>query len=175
MKSRPFGAFIVRRDLNARERGIVMTSNRPYLIRAVYDWLIDNNKEPRLLVNALADQVEVPQQFVTDGRIVLNIAPHAVRNLSLDNDMIAFSARFAGVSTEVFIPPAAVLGIYSHDNGIGMLFPEDMEESAADSATDSNDYVDDTDDLDLDEQNVEKPSPIEPSPKGGKPRLTVVK
>ena len=104
-----------------------MTSNRPYLIRAIYQWLVDNNQTPYLLVDAEHDQVLVPRDFVRDGRIVLNINPGAVTNLELGNDWISFSARFSGVAEEVVLPPAAVLGVYAKENGRGMLFHQDEE------------------------------------------------
>lgn len=102
-----------------------MTSNRPYLIRALYEWLLDNNLTPHLLVDTSQDDVEVPEQFVEDDRIVLNINPSAVINLQMTNDLISFNARFGGRETDVMFPPHAVLGIYARENGRGMLFPED--------------------------------------------------
>ena len=102
-----------------------MTSNRPYLIRALYDWIVDNRMTPHLLVDANADDVVVPQQFVQDGRIVLNISPDAVRGLEMANDVITFNARFGGMPMDVFVPPSTVLGIYAKENGRGMLFPEE--------------------------------------------------
>ena len=101
-----------------------MTSNRPYLIRALYQWLLDNDLTPHLLVNAEVEEVVVPGQFVDNGRIVLNIGPDAVRGLDLGNERILFNARFGGSAMDVLIPPKAVLGIYARENGRGMLFPE---------------------------------------------------
>lgn len=102
-----------------------MTSNRPYLVRAVYEWLVDNQQTPLLLVDADAEQVVVPSQYVQDGRIVLNIGPGAVHGLVIGNEMIYFSARFSGQPMNLQLPPKAVLGIYSRENGRGMLFAED--------------------------------------------------
>ena len=104
-----------------------MTTNRPYLIRALYDWIVDNRMTPHLLVDANAENVVVPQQFVQDGRIVLNISPDAVRGLEMANDMIGFNARFGGMPMDVFVPPGTVLGIYAKENGRGMLFPEEEQ------------------------------------------------
>lgn len=103
-----------------------MTSSRPYMVRAIYDWVLDNDCTPYLLVNALYEGVEVPQQYVDDGKIVLNIAPQAVAGLQIENDMLSFSGRFSGVARDVFVPMSAVLGIYARENGQGMLF--DAEE-----------------------------------------------
>lgn len=102
-----------------------ITSNRPYLIRALYEWLVDNGLTPHLLVDAEEEGAEIPRQYVEDGRIVLNIAPSAVRGLELDNEFISFSARFSGTPTDVLVPVSAVLGIYARENGHGMLFPQD--------------------------------------------------
>lgn len=103
----------------------MMTSNRPYLIRALYEWLVDNDLTPHLLVDAGKEDVIVPVQFVEEGRIVLNVTPTAVRGLQLGNDYITFNARFAGTPMDVVVPPEAVLGIYARENGHGMLFPEE--------------------------------------------------
>lgn len=102
-----------------------MISRRPYLIRAIYDWVLDNRLTPHMLVAADAPGVRVPGQFVTeDGRITVNVSPSAVRDLTLDNDLIRFSARFSGQPFEVEIPPGAVLALYARENGQGMLFGE---------------------------------------------------
>lgn len=103
-------------------RDITMTSNKPYFIRAIFDWIVDNELTPYLLVNAEYQGVEVPQEFVNGGQIVLNISPKACRGLHLDNDRILFTARFSGQTTQIFLPPAAVLAIYAKENGRGMEF-----------------------------------------------------
>lgn len=102
-----------------------MTSNRPYLVRALYEWLIDNDLTPYLLVDAMREGVQVPDDYIEDGRIVLNIGLGAVRDLSLGNDLVSFSARFGGKAFNIFVPPEAVLGVYSKENGKGMLFPDE--------------------------------------------------
>lgn len=101
-----------------------MLSTQPYLIRAIYEWILDNEFTPYLLVNAKNDYVQVPRQFVEDGKIVLNISPRAVNDLELSNDHIHFNARFDGRSMEVGIPVVAVLAIYAKENGQGMVFDE---------------------------------------------------
>ncbi|MEQ8800214.1 MAG: ClpXP protease specificity-enhancing factor [Salinisphaeraceae bacterium] len=102
-----------------------VTSRRPYLIRAIYDWVLDNGLTPHLLVAADAVGVEVPGEFVTeDSRITINVSPTAVRNLELGNDWIHFSARFSGRPFQVNVPPGAVLALYARENGEGMLFGE---------------------------------------------------
>ncbi|MCP4287986.1 MAG: ClpXP protease specificity-enhancing factor [Gammaproteobacteria bacterium] len=118
----------------------MLSSNRPYLIRALYEWLLDNSLTPHLLVDAGADDVVVPSQYVEDGRIVLNIAPGAVRQLELGNKLISFSARFDGSPMAVMVPPSAVLGIYAKENRQGMLFLE--QESGGEGDTPPDDGTD---------------------------------
>ena len=102
-----------------------MTSSRPYLIRALHEWVLDNDMTPYLLVDATQEGVDVPRQSVQDGKIVLNISPQAVQGLLLSNERVEFSARFGGVSSHVSVPTAAVLAIYARENGRGMVFAEE--------------------------------------------------
>ena len=88
-----------------------LTSHRPYLLRALYEWISDNGMTPHLLVDATRPGVRVPAHTVNDGKVVLNIAARAVAHLSMDNDAVAFTARFAGVSHAVIVPVSAVLAI----------------------------------------------------------------
>lgn len=104
-----------------------MTPSRPYLVRAIYEWLNDNGLTPHVLIDAARPGVQVPTAFVKDGRIVLNIAPGAVRDLFIRNDAVTFSARFGGVPMQVLAPMAAVLAIYARENGQGMFFDEDED------------------------------------------------
>ena len=100
-----------------------MTSSRSYMIRALYDWIVDNECTPYLLVDAHAAGVEVPQQFVNkDGQIVLNISPSAVIGLLIQQECVSFNARFSGIPTDIYVPCAAVLGVYARENGQGMIF-----------------------------------------------------
>jgi stringent starvation protein B len=103
-----------------------MTSHRPYLLRALYEWIADNGLTPHLLVDATKPGVRVPTHAVKDGRIVLNIAERAVAHLQMDNDDVRFSARFGGVSHAVIVPIDAVLAIYARENGQGMELPPDI-------------------------------------------------
>jgi stringent starvation protein B len=102
-----------------------MTPQKPYLIRAIYEWINDNQMTPYVLVNTEFEGVQVPEEYINDGKIVLNIAPDAVRNFHADNDWISFSARFSGKAMELFIPIIAVQAIYSKENNEGMFFPDD--------------------------------------------------
>lgn len=106
-----------------------MTTHRPYLVRALNEWILDNNCTPYILVNAYEKGVEVPQNYVKDGQIVLNISPIAVQGLVITNAGIEFNGRFGGIPTHVYVPTSAVLGIYAKENGQGMIFDrEDMPE-----------------------------------------------
>lgn len=114
-----------------------MVSSRPYLIRAIYDWIVDSDLTPYILVNAEADNVTVPTEFIQEGRIILNVGPSAVRGLELNNDWVMFSARFNGSSMDVSLPPLAVLAIYAKENGRGMVFNEDELEEGDDTPPDA--------------------------------------
>lgn len=130
-----------------------MTSTRPYLIRALYDWIIDNDFTPHLLVDAEQDGVAVPVEHVHEGRIVLNINPSAVQGLELGNDWIQFNARFGGQARNVRLPITAVMAIYARENGQGMAFGSEPGDGG------------------------ETPPPGPPEPKGSskKPNLKIVK
>lgn len=100
---------------------------RPYLLRAYYDWLVDNSFTPYLVVDATYLGVNVPVEYVKDGQIVLNLSSNATGNLQLTNDFIQFNARFKGVSRELYIPMGAALAIYARENGDGVMFePEEI-------------------------------------------------
>ncbi|MFW5425702.1 MAG: ClpXP protease specificity-enhancing factor [Methylophagaceae bacterium] len=129
-----------------------MTPQKPYLIRAIYQWLLDNQNTPYLLVNTTFDGVQVPLEYINDDKIILNVEPGAVNNFHADNEWISFSARFSGKPMELFIPIVAVLAIYGKENNEGMFFTE--------------------------EESLPSPSmpPSEPSPpKKSKPGLKIVK
>lgn len=114
------------------EESNAMTSHRPYLLRALYEWIADNGMTPHLLVDATRPHVQVPVHAVKDGRIVLNVAERAVAGLQMSNDVIRFSARFGGVSHAVSVPVSAVLAIYARETGQGMALPEDTLADASD-------------------------------------------
>lgn len=99
-----------------------ITPTRPYMVRAIYQWIEDNDLTPYLMVDATAENVQIPVGHVQDGRIVLNIASRATGNMSMENDYVHFSARFGGVSQEIWVPVKAILGIYAKENSQGMFF-----------------------------------------------------
>jgi stringent starvation protein B len=102
-----------------------MTSNRPYLLRALYEWISDNGLTPYILVDATHAGVRVPPGAAKDGKVVLNIASRAVTQFEISNDRIHFLARFGGVSQAVDVPMTGVLAIYAQENGQGMMFSAD--------------------------------------------------
>lgn len=110
-------------------------STKPYLIRALYDWCVDNGFTPYLSV-AVDGQTKVPAAFVKDGQITLNISVDATQNLSLGNEEIEFAARFGGVATNIAVPVSRVLAVYARENGVGMGFPvgDESEENGTDDA-----------------------------------------
>jgi len=112
-----------------------MTTSRPYLVRAINEWILDNEMTPHLLVDIEGDGVDVPAQQGQNGKIVLNISPAAVEGLNLGNDAVSFRARFGGIATEVYVPVDAVLAIYAKENGRGMVFSDDGEEPEPDSGS----------------------------------------
>ncbi len=99
-----------------------MTPSRPYIMRALYEWIVDNDCTPYLLVDARRPGVEVPAQYVKDGQIVLNVSPTAVIELLIGNEWISFNGRFGGTPTDILLPVSAVIGIYARENGQGMVF-----------------------------------------------------
>ncbi|MGB6976800.1 MAG: ClpXP protease specificity-enhancing factor [Gammaproteobacteria bacterium] len=106
-----------------------MTSIRPYLIRAIYEWILDNNFTPQITVDALLPGVQVPEKYVEEGKIVLNISPQAVNKLLINNEIVEFDARFSGVVWHINVPIAGVIAIYARENGRGMIFTEqDLDE-----------------------------------------------
>ncbi|ALB61362.1 ClpXP protease specificity-enhancing factor / Stringent starvation protein B [Cronobacter condimenti 1330] len=158
-----------------------LSPRRPYLLRAFYEWLLDNQLTPHLVVDVTLPGVLVPLEYARDGQIVLNIAPRAVGNLELANDEVRFNARFGGVPRQVTVPLGAVLAIYARENGAGTMFePEAAYDEEMASLNDENnaeepetvmsvidgDKPDHTDDTDPDD---------EPPPRGGRPALRVVK
>lgn len=112
-----------------------MLSSRPYLARGLYEWLLDNELTPYVVVDAEREGVKVPQQFIQNGQIVLNIAPTAVRELNMANDFLTFDARFGGHPMQVVVPFDALIAIYGRENGVGMVFGHEPVMPGHDEAT----------------------------------------
>jgi stringent starvation protein B len=102
------------------------TSRRPYLLRALHEWMTDNRLTPHVVVDADVEGVVVPKPFVKDGKIILNIDYEATAQLHLGNDVVQFSARFSGAPFEIYLPINAIMGIYARETGQGMIF-EDID------------------------------------------------
>ncbi|WP_100752107.1 ClpXP protease specificity-enhancing factor [Vibrio salilacus] len=154
-----------------------MTPRRPYMLRAFYEWLVDNDLTPHLVVDAEMSGVRVPVEFVQDGQIILNIAPRAVGNLELGNEAVTFSARFSGRPHSVIVPLYAVQAIYARENGAGTMFePEEAymdeyQEPGIEEVTEESQPLSvATDNDELDASSDEQP----PRPKG-RPSLRVIK
>jgi stringent starvation protein B len=132
-------------------------SRRPYLLRAMHEWISDSDQTPHIVVDASMAGVEVPRQYVQGGKIILNVSTNATSNLNLGNDFVRFRARFGAATHDVVVPIGAVLGIYARETGQGMIFSE------------------------ADAPPPQPPSPTNESPLGGgevkraKPTLKVVK
>src|SRR5512147_1858161 len=117
--------------------GPPMKPRRPYLLRAIHEWISDSLCTPHIVVDATMAGVEVPRQYVKDGKIVLNVSWNATANLRLGNDEVSFSGRFGGVSLSVRAPIAAVLAIYARETGQGMIFADDDAGEPSTAATDA--------------------------------------
>jgi stringent starvation protein B len=104
-----------------------MSSSRPYLLRALYDWVLTNNCTPYISVNAFFSEVEVPQDYVREGIIILNISPQAIEDLTLGDVAVSFEGRFGGMSSSVYVPIGAIISIYAKENGKGMVFEMETE------------------------------------------------
>jgi stringent starvation protein B len=114
-----------------------MLSSKSYLFRALFEWILDSQCTPHVVVNALFPGVAVPQQHVKNGQIVLNVSPGAVRDYVMDHQAVAFNARFGGVPTNIHLPMGAILGIYARENGQGMMFePEALPDPLPPDPTD---------------------------------------
>lgn len=139
-------------------------SQQPYFLRALYEWCVDSGHTPYLTVR-VDKQTRVPQAYVKDGQIVLNVGPSAVRNIHMDNEWVTFSARFGGMSHSIEVPVGNVVAIYARETGDGMAFENlaqgtEPEDTASDAAQDSG------------QQNDQGAAP---QPPRGKPQLKVVK
>lgn len=152
-----------------------MTPRRPYMLRAFYEWLVDNDLTPHLVVSATLPGVRVPEEFIQDGQIILNVAPRAVGNLELGNEAITFNARFGGRPHSVIVPLYAVEAIYARENGAGTMFePEEAY------INESDEELIEESDFSLsvatsEESNVVQESEEEALRPKGRPSLRVVK
>lgn len=105
-----------------------MNSSVPYLIRAINEWILDNDCTPYLILDTTMESVSVPMEYAKDGQIVLNISPQAIRDLQITSEFVMFSGRFSGVAHEIYAPIHAVMGIIAKENGEGMWFPREDDD-----------------------------------------------
>jgi stringent starvation protein B len=167
-----------------------MKARRPYLLRAIHEWISDSLCTPHLVVDAHAPGVEVPRQYVKDGKIVLNVSWNATANLRLANDEVSFSGRFGGVSMSVRVPMPAVLAIYARETGQGMIFADDDADAPPTSAGEAGPSSPSStsssvstlsavppsaSDAAREPDDGEPPPPPAKPPAGGRARLKVVK
>lgn len=140
---------------------------RPYLLRAMHEWMSDSGLTPHIIVDASVDGVEVPERHVEDGKIVLNVSFAATDHLELGNEFVRFSARFSGASHTVFVPVAAVLGIYARETGQGLIFAEHDATGEAESGSDPR----------PDKATLRQPNQSEPKPGSAahRPHLKIIK
>ena len=172
------------------DQEIVMNSRRPYLLRAMYEWILGNECAPFMLVDSNMEGVVVPEHYAEEGKIVLNVSPSAVRDFSVDNDWVEFNARFNGRAMGLRFPVDAVLAIYARENGEGMIFGPAVAEITTDEASEAapalvsvdqllaDPAVDDESDRDGSADVVSDgpdEDPPTPRPPKGKPTLRVVK
>jgi stringent starvation protein B len=120
---------------------LFMTSTQPYLLRALYDWILDNNLTPFLLVDASITGVDVPEQYIEDNKIILNLLPTAVHQLVINNEAVTFSTRFNNNPYKIHVPVRAVMAIYAKETGKGLVFTQGQEQT-----TDTNNGTDETPD-----------------------------
>ena len=116
-----------------------MTSNRPYLLRALYEWIVDNGLTPHILVNAETEGIQIPSHAVRNGKLVLNISPSAVQQLDMTTDQLTCAARFSGQGMQVLVPMTSILAIYAQENGQGMMFAEDVQQASQPDKDDDTD------------------------------------
>lgn len=148
-----------------------MTSSRPYLLRAIYQWLVDNRLTPYLMVDTTHAQVRVPERFIEDNQIILNVAEDAVRDLQLGNELIEFMAQFSGVVHQIVIPVKSVKAIYAFENGRGMVFnAEDEDEEGGREGEEVAEPA-------MHSENDDDQPTLPPTNKGGKkpPWLKIIK
>ncbi len=149
------------------------SSNKPYLFRAIFDWLLDNDATPYLHVDAGKPLVDVPQEHIKDNQIVLNISPTAVQNWYVDQEAISFNARFSGIPRDIYIPMSAVVAIYAKENGLGMVFPE--EEQDQDHSSEPSQQNQQNDPVSDEDKSNQPAKPPVPSKNKKKNHLKVIK
>ncbi|MGI9309731.1 MAG: ClpXP protease specificity-enhancing factor [Gammaproteobacteria bacterium] len=143
------------------------SSKQPYLLRAMHEWMTDNDQTPHMVVDVSVPGVQVPMEHVQEGKIILNVSYAATTDLSMSNELVSFGARFGGVAQQIMFPASAVLGIYARETGQGMIFTDEVEFSGATPDAEASA-------MDSTEPDMPDP-PGSGAPKSGKSHLRVVK
>ena len=146
-----------------------LPSNKPYLLRAIYEWIVDSNATPHVTLFAENSDVLVPEQFVEEGKITLNISPTAAQNLLIENESLSFSARFGGKPFNVYAPIGAVLALYASENGEGLSFDLEMPDDTPPKGPGPTKMES------VDSGDAKKPSSSSKAKKSKRPSLKVVK
>jgi stringent starvation protein B len=134
-----------------------MISTKPYMLRAIHEWCVDNNLTPHLIV-VVNRQTRVPMAYVKDGEIVLNVNYGATKDLHVDNESVVFSARFGGVSQNIYIPMNAIKGIFARENGQGMFFEVSADQNDVDNVEKTSSEAGNSS-IEVDKKrNIKKPS-----------------
>lgn len=144
--------------------GGTFTSNKPYLFRAIYEWILDNGGTPHLLIDATEHNVAVPREHIKDGQIVLNAAPSAIHDWVADHQAVSFSARFLGKAQNIYVPMKALKAVYAQENGMGMVFQEEKIEQFKEDVVDSAEPV-----------NFNPPQPSKAKGEKTNSHLTIIK
>jgi stringent starvation protein B len=160
-----------------------MSPSRPYLLNALYEWILDNNCTPYVAVNASYEGTIVPQEYVRGGQIILDINPSAVHKFAIGKEDMQFSARFGGVSRQLYVPIPAITAIYAKETGAGMVFPiNEYDDATPESGASEGlrDVSNDKEGLKEVTNDKEGPSGSGSAPSGGKssgkkPNLRIVK
>ncbi len=152
---------------------LTLTPRRPYMLRAFYDWLVDNALTPHLVVDATLPNVNVPMQYVEDGQIVLNLAPKAIGEFAISNEELSFIASFGGVRESIFVPIYAVMAIYARENGAGTMFEPEPYYVDLLQKLENFKVVEQSDDIET--ESSENEGEVEAPKRKGPPTLTVVK
>jgi len=151
------------------------TSNKPYLFRGIYEWILDNGGTPYLLVDATQADVQVPREFVKDGQIVLNASPSAIQGWFVDNQAISFSARFSGKAQNIFIPMKSLLAAYAQENGAGMAFPVESSDGSLEETFNTSENLQEVKKSDIKETETKKTNSNRSKAKKGASHLKVIK
>lgn len=133
-----------------------MTDSKPYLIRAIYEWICDNEQTPYLYIDTRFNNLLLPEHLYAENPLVLNISPSACQDLQLGNDEITFQARFAGQAFDIYLPIGAIMAIVARENGQGMTFEVVLDESNSSDTNSDNEKAADNSNSDNKKKSAKK-------------------